>query len=152
MGYRAFVLTNLCVDSGQCSATNGIPRMETRFQVQESKWCEAPSSARKTSARRMKQCKPELQLRPDGYAINPKEKQIVLLEFTRAMDTDVHWEEYKDAEKTRHRSGEDEEEEKAMRTPSATTRIPERRTLSATAIPRRRECVREKALFWEPFP
>ena len=39
-----------------------------------------------------------LQLRPDGYAINPKSKQIFLLEFTRAMDTDPHWEEYKDAE------------------------------------------------------
>ena len=42
-----------------------------------------------------------LQLRPDGYAINSKSKQIFLLEFTRAMDTDPHWEEHKDAEKTR---------------------------------------------------
>ena len=42
-----------------------------------------------------------LQLRPDGYAINPKSKQVFLLEFTRAMDTDPHWEEYKDAEKAR---------------------------------------------------
>ena len=42
-----------------------------------------------------------LQLRPDRYAINPKSKQIFLLEFTRAMDTDPHWEVYKDAEKSR---------------------------------------------------
>ena len=33
-----------------------------------------------------------LNLRPDGFALNVKKQEIALLEFTRAMDTDVQWE------------------------------------------------------------
>jgi hypothetical protein len=43
-----------------------------------------------------------LNLRPDGFALNVKKQEIAILEFTRAMDTDVQWEVRKDAEK-RHR-------------------------------------------------
>ena len=42
-----------------------------------------------------------LNLRPDGFALNVKKQEIALLEFTRAMDTDVQWEARKDAEKRR---------------------------------------------------
>ena len=33
-----------------------------------------------------------LNLRPDGFALNVKKQEIAILEFTRAMDTDAHWE------------------------------------------------------------
>ena len=42
-----------------------------------------------------------LNLRPDGFALNVKKQEIAILEFTRAMDTDVQWEVRKDAEKRR---------------------------------------------------
>ena len=42
-----------------------------------------------------------LNLRPDGFALNVKKQEIAILEFTRAMDTDVQWEARKDAEKRR---------------------------------------------------
>ena len=41
------------------------------------------------------------ELRPDGFALNVKKQEIAILEFTRAMDTDVQWAVRKDAEKRR---------------------------------------------------
>jgi len=40
-----------------------------------------------------------LDLRPDGFAVHQKSKRVAILEFTRAMDSSVDWEEKKDAEK-----------------------------------------------------
>jgi len=40
-----------------------------------------------------------LNLRPDGFALNVKKQEIAILEFTRAMDTDVQREVRKDAVK-----------------------------------------------------
>jgi ribonuclease HI len=40
-----------------------------------------------------------LDLRPDGFAVHQKSKRAAILEFTRAMDSSVDWEEKKDAEK-----------------------------------------------------